>query len=308
MQLPTASVLICCFSFDRLPDTRAAIQSILDQTVAPHELILSVDNNPELAVELENTLPPSTIVVRNEDERGESATRNTGVAVATSEVIAFLDDDAVAEPDWLEKLLEHFTRPDVMVAGGQSLPAWERGEAPSWFPREWEFVVGCTGHTQVDEDGQVRNVTGSNMAVRRVAFEKLGDWKRELGRGIVKTGGSEAEMCMRIKNGFPGALIIHERLAMVHHKVPLERSSLKYVFPYVYNEGIVRAMLRKYLSPYSAEPLQGERRYLRSLVFEAIPSRLRRFYRPASLAQLAVILVNTSLVALGYARGRLMYR
>jgi hypothetical protein len=103
-------------------------------------------------------------------------------------------------------------------------------------------------------------------------------------------------------------MIVHEPTAIVHHKVSSERATLKYVFTYVFHEGTVRAMLEKALKRYTDEPLEGERRYLRSLITEAIPSRLKRIYRPRAAAQLMVILINTSLVGVGYLRGRVIYR
>jgi hypothetical protein len=94
----------------------------------------------------------------------------------------------------------------------------------------------------------------------------------------------------------------------VHHKVPRTRSTFRYVFSYVYREGIVRALLRKRLARYTAGPLAGERLYLHNLLHVSIPRRLRRFYDLRSLAQLAVIIINTGLVALGFLRGWLRYR
>lgn len=301
-------MLICCHTFDRLHDTEAAVESVLRQTLTAHELIVSVDHNPALADHLDTALPSSVMIVRNEGDRGVSATRNAGVERATGEIVAFLDDDAVAEPDWLALLMEAFEDPDVMVAGGRSIPAWERGSAPGWFPREYEFVVGCTGHTIAAADGEVRNTTGSNMAVRRSVFQQLGGWGVKFGRGQVKTGGDEAELCLRVKSTIPGARVLHVRKAIAHHKVPRERSSLRYVFSYVFEEGSVRAMLEKELAAYTPRPLEGEQVFLRDLVARAIPERLRHIYRPASLAQLAVILACTALVGAGYVRGRLTYR
>jgi len=309
-EAPTATVLVCCYTFDRFADTVAAVRSVFDQTLPAQEVLVVVDHNPPLAEELGKALPGAVDFCLNEGQRGTSATRNAGVARASGEVVAFLDDDAVAERDWLENLLGRFRNPNAMVVGGSSVPEWEQGAAPPWFPREYEFIFGCTGHIDLvlGEDGQVRNATGSNMAVRREVFEQLGGWTTELGRGSVKTGGEEAELCLRIRSAMPEALILYEPSALVHHKVPRQRSTLRYVFTYAYHEGTVRALLEKRLAHYTARPLAGERAYLRGLLLEAIPARLRRIYRPQAIAQLLVILANTTLVALGYARGRLAHR
>lgn len=310
MNPPTITVIVCCYTFARFDDTVAAINSVLGQTLRPSELIVSVDNNPELRDALRAVLPPQVIFVLNDAEGGESATRNIAIRAAQGDIVAFLDDDAVAEPSWLANIARPFEDGDVMVVGGDSVPAWERGRAPSWFPREFEFVVGCTGHLAeiVSDDAEIRNPAGSNMAVRRAAFDSLGGWERELGRGQVKTGGGEAELCLRIKSWHPAATVRHASDAVVHHKVSSERATLRYVFVYAFHEGGVRAKLRKFASNYSAQPLAGERLYLQRLFSSAIPRRMRTFWRPASLAQLTVILTNMLLVGVGYLRGRLIYR
>ena len=275
----------------------------------PDELVVSVDNNPQLADEVRRARP-SLRVTLNEGTRGSCATRNVGLHQAAGEVIAFLDYDVVAEPQWLERLVQRFRDSDVMVVGGRSTPAWEGGRAPTWFPRECEFMIGCTGHLDflATSSGDIRNPGAGNMAVRKVAFDQVGGWEPKLGRGPTKTGGEEAELCLRIKSAMPRARIVYEPSATVHHKVPRARGTLKYVFAYAYSEGIVRAMLRQYVSPHTSHPLAGERHYLRSLISSAIPSRLRRFYEPGSLPQVGVIAACAALVATGYVRGRLSYR
>ena len=80
------------------------------QTLPAHELILVVDHNPDLHLKLKDAYRDA-IVVENVHERGLSGGRNTGVAIATGDVVAFLDDDAVAEPGWLAAFAEHVRRP-----------------------------------------------------------------------------------------------------------------------------------------------------------------------------------------------------
>src|SRR5579884_3109611 len=93
------SAIICAYSLDRWPDLVAAMSSLRQQTIAPCEIILVIDHNPVLQ-ERARTQFPDVVVIENVQEQGLSGTRNTGVAQAQGELVAFLDDDASASPDW----------------------------------------------------------------------------------------------------------------------------------------------------------------------------------------------------------------
>ena len=84
---------------------------------------------------------------REQQQRGISGARNSGIAAARGAIIAFLDDDAIAAPDWLEQLLAGYSSPNVLGVGGAIEPQWQGGR-PRWFPPEFDWVVGCTylGH------------------------------------------------------------------------------------------------------------------------------------------------------------------
>ena len=104
-----------------------AAESVRQQNDGHTELIVVVDHNPELLARARRALPQA-IVVENEGDRGLSQSRNTGLAAAHGEIVAFLDDDAVAEPDWFRHLLAHYVDADVMGVGGSVEPHWVDGE------------------------------------------------------------------------------------------------------------------------------------------------------------------------------------
>src|SRR3712207_1477155 len=134
--LPTVSVIICAYTDERWDDVLAAVRSVEAQRVAPYEILLVVDHNRTLRDRLAEALP-HVQVVENRGERGLSGGKNTGVALARGDVVAFLDDDAVAEAGWLEHLVAGYDEPQVMGVGGLTLPLWETGR-PSWFPEEFD--------------------------------------------------------------------------------------------------------------------------------------------------------------------------
>nr|MBW4078493.1 glycosyltransferase family 2 protein [Acidobacteriota bacterium] len=111
------SVIVCAYSMERWEDLVAAIRSCHQQTRAPQEVILVIDYNEELRARavVEFT---DTIVTMNSSVKGLSGARNTGVAIARSEIVVFLDDDAYAEPRWLENLVRPFEDQHVAGVGG----------------------------------------------------------------------------------------------------------------------------------------------------------------------------------------------
>ena len=130
--LPTCAVVICAYTEDRWDDTLQAVASVQAQRPAPHDLILVVDHNPALQSRLAERLP-GVRVVANSNERGLSGARNTGVELTDADVVVFLDDDAAAQPGWLEGLARHYADPDVLGVGGRIDPWWAT-ERPAWWP------------------------------------------------------------------------------------------------------------------------------------------------------------------------------
>uniref|UniRef100_UPI0015860E46 glycosyltransferase family 2 protein n=1 Tax=Streptomyces sp. TRM64462 TaxID=2741726 RepID=UPI0015860E46 len=98
------TVVICVYTEDRWDDILAAVGSVRRQSRPALETLLVVDHNPALLERLTKEYGDDVEEVRvlaNAGPRGLSAGRNTGIAAARGDIVAFLDDDAVAERDWL---------------------------------------------------------------------------------------------------------------------------------------------------------------------------------------------------------------
>lgn len=296
---------------DRLADTKAAVQSVLSQTLKPAEVIVSIDNNREVYEKLESEQSDQVKLVLNSNIQGLSETRNAGIRASSGDIIAFMDDDAFAEPQWLENLLRTFNDPQIMAIGGEAIPVWPKGKSPFWFPAEFDWTIGCTAHMElmIQENGSVRNVTGSNMAFRREVFDKIGFWETSLGAIQGKSrGGEEANMCLRIKAGFPESLIVYETAAVVRHKIAPDRATLWHLLSYCWDEGFNRAKMRKYTASVIEKPLSGEMTFLRRLLTTSIFRRLTKFYRLSSLSQIAAIMASLMFMGTTFIIGRVKYR
>src|SRR5579884_448229 len=107
------AVIICAYTEERWSDLLKALSSVRRQTLPATECILVIDHNPGLFARARAEWPDWT-VIENTGPRGVSGARNTGIAIARSDLIAFLDDDAVAEPDWLAYLTQPFADEHVL--------------------------------------------------------------------------------------------------------------------------------------------------------------------------------------------------
>jgi len=309
MPRPTVSVIICCYSFERYDDIREAVASVLNQTLPAHEVIVAVDHNPALLERLRADLPPSVTLIPNDGVKGLSANRNAGIAVASGAIVAFMDDDAVAQPDWLRVLAGAFVDPAVLAAGGRIVPRWTGGARPAWFPEELNWIVGCTYKGMPVQNKRVRNVIGCNMAFRITELRAIGGFHPDVGRvGKMSGIGEDSEVCLRLTRTYPEALILHETGAVVDHKVPAWRASPGYVVRRSHDEGRYKTVVRALSAARPGEALATENSYLRYLLLQAVPRRLTLMSQPARTQQAATILLCIAATATGYLRGRLRQR
>ncbi len=240
----TCSVVICAFADERFGQLIAAVESLRAQTQAPAEVIVVVDGNPAL-LERARREREDAVVVANTGPPGLSGARNSGVACARSDIVAFLDDDATAAPDWLERLTGPYGDEAVAGVGGWVEPVWVDGR-PGWFPQEFDWVVGCSYRGLPPGRAPVRNLIGANMSFRREVLAEVGGFRADLGRvGAQPLGCEETELCLRIANRWPDRVLLFEPSARVSHRVPAERSSWRYFRARCYAEGLSKATVAR---------------------------------------------------------------
>lgn len=236
------SVIICAYTFERWDDMKAAVSSIQEQTVAADEIILVIDHNPEL-FEKSQSIPGPLIVIENQYERGLSGARNSGIEKSTGGVLFFMDEDAVAIPNWIEYLMDGYVDDNVLGVGGKINPNWVSGR-PQWFPREFDWVVGCTYRGVPETKYQVRNLIGCNMSFKRKIFDEVGGFQDGIGRvGKLPVGCEETELCIRANQYWENGQFVYDPRAQVHHRVPADRGNWKYFRSRCYFEGISKALV-----------------------------------------------------------------
>jgi GT2 family glycosyltransferase len=240
---------------------------------------------------------PEVVLVENALDAGVSNARNAGIAQAQGDIVAFLDDDAVAEPTWLQRLLAVYAESPAIGVGGSIDPLWT-GDRPSWFPEEFDWVVGCTYTGLPTRRAAVRNVIGTNMSFPREALDTVGGFDSRLGRvGTVPVGCDETELCIRLGRRWPERELVYEPAARVSHKVPARRATWRYFLSRCYAEGRSKAVVARVAGSHDA--LSTERVY----TTHVLPAGVLGAIRDASVGRAAAIVAGFAATALGFVAG-----
>ncbi len=301
----SVSVIICAYADNRREQLQRAIASVLAQRTKATEVIVVIDHNMPLWAYFFATYPAVTVIA-NEGARGLSGARNTGVRRASGDILAFLDDDAVAASDWLEKMLPHYRNPSVIGMGGRVLPMWQV-DRPRWFPEEFQWVVGCSYRGQPEKVEPVRNPIGCNMSFRRNIFDLTGGFREGIGRTAADAAGcEETELCIRALQAIPGSLILYDPDMSVHHQVTAERAGWRYFRKRCLAEG--RSKTQVVSAVGALDGLSSEQRY----VMRVLPAGVLRGLGDAvlkfdmwGLARAAGICFGLGYTTMGYVGARL---
>jgi len=306
------SVVVCVYTEDRWEDILAAVDSVRAQSRPALETLLVVDHNQALLDRLSKEYKETegVRVLANAGPRGLSAGRNTGIAASYGDVIAFLDDDAVAERDWLLHFAEGYEDPLVMAVGGRTMPIWASGRRPAWFPEEFDWVVGCTYKGLPPGRVQVRNVLGGNASFRRSAFDAAGGFATGIGRDGDKRplGCEETELCIRLTHARPEAVLLIDDRAVIHHRVPEAREHFAYFRTRTYAEGLSKALVARSVG--ADKGLESERRYTTRVLPAGVARGLRDMLlaRPGGAGRAAAIVAGVVTAAGGYVLGSVRAR
>jgi len=261
MRTRSCSVVVSTHDLARWNELREVLGALERQTRPPEEVIVVVDQNPALLTRVQSELP-RTLAVANDRVPGLGGARNTGLAKSTGAIVAFVDDDAIPEADWLEHLLEGYDDPRVAGVGGAIEPRWQP-RRPPWFPAEFDWVVGCSYTGLPTRASFVRNLIGCNMSFRREVLEQAGGFR--LGYGC-----DETELCIRLSQRDPEARLLYQPAARVHHLVTSSRLGWRRFISRCYFEGGSKAVVARLVG--AREGLSSERAY----TYRVLPRAIRR--------------------------------
>ena len=302
-QKPQVSLIVCSYTEERIEELAECLGSLHAQTWHPDEVLLVIDHNPSLFQQARNQFSGLQIV-ENDHSRGASGARNCGVAHAHGDIVAFLDDDTSAEPDWLDELIQPYEDPAVLGTTGQVLAYWP-DRRPRWFPDEFDWVVGCSYRGMPESTAPIRNLWGP-LSLRRTVFEATGGFNETIGRKEnALPGGEETELSIRIQARYPNALLLYVPAALTTHHLYALRTTRRYFIHRCYGEGLAKAAVAESVGANRA--LAIERPYTARVLPAGVARGLKKavFGDVSGLGTATMIVLGLATTTAGYLRGRL---
>ncbi|HEY0001286.1 MAG TPA: glycosyltransferase family 2 protein [Actinoplanes sp.] len=273
------SIVIPCHSERDWDKLVGAVASALAQRPAPAEVVVVVDHNRRLFDRVLRDLSGIT-VLENRFPQGASGTRNTGAWHTTTPLIAFLDGDINAGPQWLAQLVAPFDDPAVVGTGGAIAAAWQRSQ-PRWMPDELLWAVGASYTGMPVDTAHVRNVWSASMAVRRDVFAEVRGFREGFGKIGTRNRPEDTDLCLRMSASGGRWMYVPE--AVVEHYVPAERATFQFLLRRCYAEGRGKVQMARLLR--GSESLGAERSYLTRTLPRALLRDLHRAVRRPDAGQ-----------------------
>jgi GT2 family glycosyltransferase len=301
--LPTISVIICAYTEGRWELLLQSVASVQEQTLQPCEIIACIDHNETLFrrcaaywSDFAASTPPIRVIQNKYDGHLGSA-RNTAAEIAVGDILAFLDDDATADNDWLKLLTDPYQNERIGAVGGRPIPVFEASR-PAWFPAQFDWVFGCAYDGLPTSRGPLAHLIGANMSVRRTLLV-------EQVRGFHSDNHDDMDMCHRVAHIRGSEAVIYEPAATVRHFVPAFKLTWKYFWRRCFsvNKGKVEALAQMG----DAATLGAEARFVWYALSDGVLRGILQAVKGDAhgLSRSAAIIAGVGLAAAGQIAGRI---
>lgn len=239
--VPSVSILICTYNRAKLlEETLAALGATTVPQGCAVELIVVDNNSSDNTSDVVHRFAasgPWPVKYAAERSQGKSFALNRGIALAQGDIIALTDDDVLPAKDWLVRITDALSDPDVIFVFGKVLPRWEIMPPPELLTVRAHAIWGPLALVDYGDE-RVRYDTehfrerrlpiGANLAIRRSAIEHVGGWRTDLGRvDNSLIAGEDRELCVRLYRAglYKG---LYDPHLVVHHFVPASRLTRRY--------------------------------------------------------------------------------
>ena len=229
------SVVIC--TYNRAAYIQDAMDSLYHQTIDRklYEIIVvnnnSSDNTIQVCEDWISKHPDASYAFYNEHKQGASFARNTGAAAAKGNLLCFMDDDAIAEADYLERIIHFFEEhPDAGGLGGRIIPKYIP-EEPKWMSYYVSSMVGNFDYSPtVSVFSANKYPLESNMIIRKKDFDAINGFNVDLPGvvGTLRIGGEGKDFFFRLKD--LGRVIYYDPAIKVQHVVETSKLTKEYMY------------------------------------------------------------------------------
>ena len=222
---PRVSVVVCTYNGQRT--IRECLEGLTQLQYPDYEVIVIDDGSKDDTAAIVQEYKVRLISTGN---RGLSAARNVGLEAATGEIVAYIDDDACPDPDWLLYLASAFRNSNYAAIGGPNIP----------FPNDG-FVPNCVAHAPgrpthvLISDTEAEHIPGCNMAFRKSCLNAVGGFDPQF-----RIAGDDVDVCWRFQQRGWKLGLAHS--AIVWHHC---RNSFKTYLKQQWNYGVAEALLQK---------------------------------------------------------------
>ncbi len=229
------SIVIC--SYNRAQYIGDALDSLYKQTTSLSDFeVMLVDNNstdgtPEVYKSWREIHPEGNFQYLTEHQQGASFARNTGAAHAQSDWLCFMDDDAVAFPDFVANIIKHTQeKPTIVGFGGKIIPKYIP-EKPVWMSYYVSSLVGNFDYSPVPcAFKKGKYPIESNMAIKKSVFNQIGGFNTTLPgvMGTLRIGGEGKELFYKVIG--LGEEIYYDPNIIVYHVVETNKLTKEYLY------------------------------------------------------------------------------
>jgi glycosyltransferase involved in cell wall biosynthesis len=228
------SIIVC--TYNRANILKYTLQSLVDQTAAKnlYEVIVINNNSTDETEEIAQKFATkyNNFYALQENEQGLSHARNRGFKEATTDYIAYLDDDTKASKDYVERMIWVIKNYDFDAFGGRYVP-WYLYDKPRWFKDEY-----ASNGYKLKEIGELKTgfIDGGVMVFKKNVLEPLGGFPTDIGMKAKRVAYGE-ETNVQVKMRKKGLKIGFDPDLVVEHLVANYKGSIFWFFKSSYTSG-----------------------------------------------------------------------
>ncbi len=221
------SVVVCTYNRDK--HIKRALDSLINQDfdTSAYEIIVvdnnSTDNTSEIIHQFKKDNPNHNITLAKETNQGLSFARNKGIELAKGQYVSFIDDDGIAQADYISKIKFYTDKyPEILAFGGKVLAKYETGIEPEWMSKYIERIISIV---DMGEDVKLFKNTypvGCNMIFKKEIFDKLGGFNTQL-----RLRSDDKYIFLKIMNA--GYKVLYLPKVVVQHFIDDFRTKKEYI-------------------------------------------------------------------------------